>query len=93
MAYAENSVLAQLRISLENAKQRLLEAEQTKQDIELEKQQAIENFDYKLAEQDTVINAVKKEIADTQAVVNLLESQLTLLPNSNIVNTDPSQDK
>ncbi len=92
MAYAENSVLAQLRLSLENAKKRLLEAEQEKQDIELEKQQALENYDYKLAEQDTVINAVKKEIADTQAVVTLLESQLTLLPNSNVVNTDPSQE-
>lgn len=92
MAYAENSVLAQLRISLENAQQRLLEAEQEKQDIELEKQQALDNYDYKLAEQDTVINAVKREIADTQAVVNLLESQLTLLPNSNMVNIDPSEE-
>jgi uncharacterized coiled-coil protein SlyX len=92
MAYVENSVLTQLRVSLTNAQQRLLDAQQEREDIELEKQQAIDNFNYRLAEQDKEINAIQKEIADTQAVVNLLESQLTPLPNSNVVNTDPSQE-
>jgi uncharacterized coiled-coil protein SlyX len=76
MALMGNSVLAQLKLSLQNAQLRELEAQKERSNIEAEKQKMIEQFDEKLVEQDKLIETIHREVTDTQAVVDLLEAQL-----------------
>lgn len=89
MARRSNTVLEQLKVSLQNAQQRREEALTELSSLNDDKQKQIAKFDNKIDKANKSISSIDQEISDLQQVVEVLQAQLPPIEDNEPTPSDP----